>query len=327
MTFTAKCSDETFIELWKKLGSPGLVAKELGITSRGVTDRRANVESRYKIELPTWNDTSSRRVVVKKDEGRIDLDIPNGVVIVFSDAHFWPNVRTTAFRALLTLIKQLKPVAVLNNGDAFDGATVSRWPDISWMDRHKKPTVVDELNAVKDRLGEIEAITKAILAWMLGNHDARYEGKLAAVAPEFEGVVGFTLKEHFPAWKPCWTCWINGDTIVNHFYHTGIHDTHNNLLKGQVNSVTGHTHSLKVTPWTNAQGRTIYGVNTGTLADALSSHNVDYQHGLHGNHRSGFAVLTFRNSKLLMPELCQVWDEDTVNFRGHLLNADTGEVV
>ncbi|HEY6018725.1 MAG TPA: metallophosphoesterase [Candidatus Paceibacterota bacterium] len=327
MTFQAKHSDEEFMAVWKKYGSPTRVAQELGLNVRSVHTRRRAIEAKNKAKIDTWNDTSTRRIVIKKDEGRIDIDVENGVVIVFSDAHFWPNVRTTAFRALLALIKELKPVAVLNNGDAFDGATVSRWPDISWMDRQKKPTVIDELNAVKDRLGEIEAVWKCIWAWMLGNHDARYEAKLAAVAPEFEGVPGFTLKEHFPSWRPCWTFWINGNVRVNHFYHTGIHDTHNNLLKGQVHSVTGHTHSLKVSEWTNAMGETIYGVNTGTLANSLDQHNVDYQHGLHGNHRSGFAVLTFRNGRLLRPELVSVWDEDTFEFRGELRNADTGALI
>jgi hypothetical protein len=227
------------------------------------------------------------------------------------------------------MIRQLRPVAVICNGDAFDGGTISRYPRIGW---DKKPTVLEELVAVKDSLGEIEATVRgtcpgAELVWPLGNHDARYETKLAAVAPEFEGVAGFTLKDHFPGWRPCWTCWVNDNVRINHAWHTGIHDTHNNLLKGQCHQVTSHTHSLKVTPWTGSQGKTIYGVNTGTLADALGAHNTDYQHGMHGNHRSGFAVLTFRGGQLLMPELCQTWDENRVEFRGHLLDADTGAVV
>lgn len=320
-------SDSEFVNIWKKYGSPLLVAKHLKIDVRNAQGRRQRVENKLGISLPVTNDITSKRMVISREEGRIDTRINDGVVIVFSDAHYWPGVATTAHRALLALIKQLKPVAVVCDGDAFDGATVSRWPNSSWMDKQKKPTVIDELNAVKERLGEIESLTKADLIWPLGNHDARWETRLAAVAPEFEGVSGFTLKEHFPAWKPCWTYWINNDCRINHFYHTGMHDGHNNLLKGQVHAVTGHTHSLKVTPWTNARGETIYAVNTGTLSNALGEHNVDYRRGLHGNHRSGFAVLTFRDGKLLLPELVQVWDEDTVNFRGHLLNADTGAVV
>jgi len=318
-------TDEAFIELWNKLGSPALVAKELGGSVRTVHERRRTIESRHGVKLDTWNDTSSRRTVIKHNEGRVDLAIDNGTVIVFSDAHFWPGVRTTAFRALLSLIRQIKPAAVINNGDAFDGGTISRYPRIGW---DKKPSVLEELRAVDACLSEVEAAAKgAELVWPLGNHDARYETKLAASAPEFEGVRGFHLKDHFPNWKPCWTCWVNDDTCITHFYHSGIHAVHNNILKGQCNYVTGHTHSLKVTPWTNARGVTMWGVDTGCLADALGPHNLDYQQGRHGNHRSGFAVLTWRDGRMLMPELVSVWDEDTVEFRGHLLDADTGAII
>ena len=315
-------TDEQFIEVWNRLGSPTLVAKELNLSIRNCQERRS------KLNLETWNDTSVRRKVIKSHEGRIDLTIEKGTIIVFSDAHFWPNVRTTAFRGLLALIKQLKPVAIICNGDAFDGGTISKYPRIGW---DNKPTVKEEIDAVTSFLWEIYQTGREIgcstFCWPLGNHDARFETKLASAAPQFEGVKGFALKDHFVEWKPCWTTWINDVTCITHFYHTGLHDTHNNVLKAQVNYISGHTHSLKWTPWTDATGHTKYGVNTGTLANALDSHNADYQQGRHGNHRSGFAVLTYRDYKLQMPELVSVWDEDTIEFRGHLLDADTGEIV
>lgn len=320
-----KFSDADFIAAWRKLGSVTLISAALSLADSTVRKRRRECEHRYGIKLPTWNDLSTARTVIKRDEGRVDLNIDDGVVIVFSDAHYWPNVRTTAHRALLAMIRQLKPVAVICNGDAFDGGTISRYPRIGW---DKNPTVIEELNAVKSALDEVEScVIGAELIWPLGNHDARYETKLAASAPEFEGVAGFHLKDHFPRWRPCWTVWVNDETCITHFYHTGIHDTHNNVLKGQCHYVSGHTHSLKVTPWTDARGHTKYGVNTGTLADALGKHNVDYQGGRHGNHRSGFAVLTYRDGQLLMPELVIKHDEDTIEFRGHILDADSGAVL
>jgi len=322
----ASCTEEEFVAMWNKLGSPTRVAKELGITERKVYERRNYIQSKTGVDLKSWNDTSSRRITLKHDEGRIDMNIENGTVIVFSDAHFFPETRTTMQRSLCTLIKQLKPAVVVCNGDAFDGGTISRFPRIGW---DKKPTVIEELNAVDLYLEEIRnsAGLGTEFVWPLGNHDARYETRLAASAPEFEGVHGFHLKDHFPHWKPCWTFWINEDTCITHFYHTGIHDGHNNLLKGQCHYVTGHTHSLKTTFWTNAMGKTIYAVNTGTLNDALGSHNLDYQQGRHGNHRSGFAVLTYKDGRLLMPELVMKYDEDSFEFRGHVLHADTGEIL
>lgn len=322
------CTEDEFIALWKKYGSPQIVATQLKVSVRRVLERRRGIESMRGISLDTWNDTSTRRITLKHDEGRIDYNLQNGRVIVFSDAHYWPDQRTTMHRALLSMIKQLKPQVVVCNGDAFDGGSISRFPRIGW---DKKPSIIDELKAVDASLTEIQGAGKEAgvidYIWPLGNHDARYETKLAANAPEFEGVNGFHLKDHFPDWKPCWTFWINGNTCITHFYHTGIHDGHNNLLKGQCHYVTGHTHSLKTTFWTNAMGETIYAVNTGTLAEALGSHNVDYQQGRHGNHRSGFAVLTYRNGELLMPELAMKFDEDSFQFRGHILDADSGKIL
>lgn len=260
-----------------------------------------------------------------KHLGRIDLRVENGTVVVFSDPHYYPGVVTTAHRALLSAIKQLNPVAVICNGDAFDGAQMSRYPSIGWQER---PSVKDELEAVTERLGEIEALAKGKrLIWNLGNHDARYETRIANVLPELRGVEGVHLKDFFPLWSPAWVTWINGETCVTHFYHTGMHAVWNNLLKAQTHYVSSHRHQPEVRAYTNAKGETIYGVDTGTLADALGQHNLDYQQGRHGNHRSGFAVLTYRDGQLLMPELVQVWDEDTVQFRGHLLNADSLEVL
>ena len=102
----AACTDDEFISLWQKYGSPTRVAKELCINVRSVMLRRNRLAALGN-DLKTWNDTSERRIVLKHDEGRIDMDLENGVVIVFSDAHFWPETRTTMQRSLCTLIRQL----------------------------------------------------------------------------------------------------------------------------------------------------------------------------------------------------------------------------
>lgn len=330
MTAPAVPEDE-FIELFKTLGSPILIAKKLGVSPTNIHKRRARIERDRGIKLETHNgqrpcDYAERRI--RHTEGRVDFGILNGSVVVFSDAHFWPGLRTTAHRALLSLLPQIKPAVVVCNGDAFDGASISRFPAMSWMERDKKPSVVEELKACEEYLAEIEtAAGSAKLAWTMGNHDARFESRLAASAPEYGHISGFHLKDYFPRWTPCWTVWVNEETLICHRMAGGIHAPWNNLMRGQVNAVTGHLHSLKVTPLTDARGITKYGVDTGTLADPTGPQFSDYMEGKHGNWRSGFAVLTWRDGRLLMPELVQVFDEDTVEFRGHLLNADTGEVL
>lgn len=318
----ARISDEEFIKVFNKLGSPNLISKETGLCISGI------MQKMVRLQLKTWNDTSSRRVVKVTHEGRINYQIKTGKIIIFSDCHYLPDTRTTMHRALLAMIKHIKPEMIICNGDAFDGGTVSRWPRIGW---DNKPSVKQELDCCQLYLGEVEDVAKSVgcntLIWNLGNHDARFETKLAATASEYEGVNGFHLKDHFPKWMPSWVTWINEETIVTHNYHSGIHATHNNMLKGQVNYMTGHTHSLQVRPWTNARGDTLWAMDTGSIADSLGLHNVDYQQGRHGNHRSGFGLLSYVDGKLLMPEICMKFDEDSFEFRGHILDADSGEVI
>jgi uncharacterized protein YecE (DUF72 family) len=78
------------------------------------------------------------------------------------------------------------------------------------------PSIIQELKACDAALGEIEEAAKKArhnvqLPWCLGNHDARFENRLAANAPQYEQVHGFSLKDHFPAWRPCWAVWNGND--------------------------------------------------------------------------------------------------------------------
>jgi hypothetical protein len=239
---------------------------------------------------------------------------------VFSDAHFWPGVRTTAFKALLAFIRELKPKSIIANGDIFDGASISRFPRIGW---DSKPSVREELQACTDRMGEIEeAANGAKLYWPLGNHDARFETRLAQNSPEFEGVQGFTLKDRFPAWAPCWSVWINGEVVVKHRLKGGIHATRNNTLNAGKTTFTGHLHQLKVTPLDDYNG-TRWGVDTGTLAEPHGPQFLDYTEDGILDWRSGFAVATFHNGQMLWPELCRVLEFGKVDFRGHVIDVST----
>jgi hypothetical protein len=302
---------EEFVKLWQEMRSCSAIAKHLNTNVRDINKKRRKVEETLNIKLETH--TSE---IIKPYKGRIDLGVLNGVVIVFSDAHFWGQ-RTTAFQGLLWLIEELKPHAVIANGDIFDGAGISRHPAIMWS---KVPSVKEELAACLDAMGEIERCAKDArhnvkLIWPLGNHDARFENFLAANASQYGGVTGFSLRDHFPAWEPCWAAWINSETVVKHRYKGGIHATHNNTVNAGINIVTGHLHSLKVTPFSDYRG-VRYGVDTGCLADADGPQFQDYLEHNPTNWRSGFAVLSFFDGKILVPELCQKWSDGKVQFRG-----------
>jgi predicted phosphodiesterase len=327
-----KCTNEEFITVWNQLKSPAAVAKAFGMDVRTVYNKRKFIEQKYNIVLETENNTK-RTISFNKDKISEDLTkrleetrhsvrrgiaLEKGIVLVFSDAHFYPEDYSTAFRALLMFIKAYKPEVIVCNGDAFDGASISRHPRIGW---DSKPSVIDELKAVQDHLGSIEEAStfKSNLIWTLGNHDARFENFLAAQAPQYEGVQGFTLKDHFPLWQPCWSYWINNDVVVKHRWKGGRYAGSNNTTFAGTSIVTGHTHQLKVEPFTDYRG-TRYGIQTGCLANPMGDQFSDYTEDNPKDWRSGFAVLTFHDGKLLPPELVQVWDEEEgeVTFRGKI---------
>jgi hypothetical protein len=165
-------------------------------------------------------------------------------------------------------------------------------------------------------MGGIERVSKgAELIWTMGNHDARFETFLAAQVPQYEGVSGFTLKDHFPLWKPCWSYWINEDVCIKHRWKGGFGAGRANSLNAGVSMITGHTHNLAVQPVTDYNG-TRYGVQTGTLADPNSEQFVHYTEDGPKDWRSGFALLSFERGRLMLPELIQVCGEDEYEFRG-----------
>lgn len=310
-------NDEEFIELMRTHQSPAKVAELLGVSERNVYQRRRRIEQRHSVSLPSTGKRAHHYKHLQPVEhaARRLFSVQNGTVLVFSDAHFWPGVRTTAFKALLMFIREFKPRAIINNGDAFDGASISRFPRIGW---DSTPSVLEELKACKERLSEIEDIAdQARLFWPLGNHCARFENRLASNAPQYEGVQGFSLKDHFPSWAPCWSVWINNEVVVKHRLRGGIHATRNNVLAAGKTMVTGHLHQLKVTPFDDYNG-TRWGVDTGTLAEPSGPQFVNYLEDAPTDWRSGFAVLTFVDGQLLWPELCRVVRHDIVDFRGRL---------
>ena len=304
---TYKMTDAEFLDLWEKYKSSTKIAQVTGLNLRSISKRRRSMENKYGKSL-----ISEDAFGVTYDK-KVNVEIENGTVIVFSDAHFWDKNPTTAYRALLKIIKELKPKLVVANGDIFDGASNSRHPSIGWQD---KPTLASELEAAKDMMWEIAKVAKgAKLTWSLGNHDQRFDTYLAANANMYKDVEGFTIKDHFPEWQFAWATWVNGHTVIKHRFRGGIHATYNNTLHSGVSIVTGHLHSLKVTPFTDYNG-TRYGVDTGCLADIDGNQFSDYLETNPVNWRSGFVVLTFENYRLITPEIVEVIAEGEAVFRG-----------
>lgn len=317
-------SDEEFITLWNKVPSATRIAEVTGMNVRAVHARRASIEGRTGILLQSANRVGSNHdggaavkmvMSARRDINR--LEIESGVVLVGSDAHYTPSVIPTAHKALCNLAYDMgsEISAVILNGDILDGAQISRHPRVGWGNL---PNVKQELEAVQERLSEIEgAVAPGVrLMRTYGNHCARFEARLAAQVPEYEGVAGFTLREHLPMWTDSLRIDINEDVVVIHDWHSGLHSGWNDVLKGGCSVVTGHTHELGFKAHKGFKDRINFGVKTGMLAED-DQPQFDYRKGKPGmNWRSGFAVLTFVDGVLIQPEFCAVEADGRAWFRG-----------
>lgn len=315
---SATCSDSEFIQLYRQVG-PLETARRLNIAPRNVFKRRGVLEKKYQtvIVAPSeGNGARGRSWKPSEHPQRLSVNVQNGIVLVGSDAHLWPGDESLITRAFIKFCKELKPQAVILNGDVMDFPNVSRHPPIGW---ETIPHVQDEVEHAQEILSRIEKATfKARKIWTLGNHDARFETRLATVAPEYGRVHGVHLRDHFPNWEPCWSIWVNDDTVIKHRFKGGVHAVYNNAVFSGKNIITGHLHSAKVTPFTDYNG-TRYGVDTGCMAHCGARQFVDYTEDSPKNWVSAFCILTFVDGQLLWPELVSAFDDTRVQFRGKLI--------
>jgi predicted phosphodiesterase len=305
-------SDEDFIAAFKRLGSPEAVSKATGLGIRTVYRKRKDLLEKHGVELESFaaHQKNKKIMTIIPDDRRVILHaVENGMVFIASDCHYWPDQITTAHKAFVELIKEYKPKTIILNGDVFDGAQVSRHPPLMGT---VTPTPKQEIEACQDRLDEIASASKnARKFWTFGNHDTRLFSRLAANTPELVEMV--SLFDHFPGWQTCWRVDINDDTVIKHRWHGSLHSNFQNTLKSGKNIVTGHLHMLKVTPWSDLNGRR-WGVDSGTLAEPYGD-QFTYTESNPVNWCSGFVVLTYKNGRLLPPELCEVID-GVAYFRG-----------
>lgn len=328
----SKISDSEFLAAWAEHSSVSKIAEIYGLSERQIYNRRLRIEKKTGKSLPSVNlrkfgnpydrtplDNPALQSLYASPT-RLHQDMQTGTAIIFSDAHYWPGIVSTAHRALINLIKELKPKLVVGNGDIFDMASPSHW---GRRDFSPLPNVRQEVEACQERLGEIEGAVQrgCRLVRTIGNHCVRFTKKLVAVAAEFEGLKGFALTDHFPKWQECWSLHVNpqtdGWTEIKHRWKGGMHSSFNNAKESSVHYCTGHDHALRIQEFTNRRG-TWYGVNSGTLADP-DGPQFSYGEDSPMNHRSGFAVLTYHKGILLRPAICRVLSETEVDFERRVI--------
>jgi hypothetical protein len=224
-------------------------------------------------------------------------------------------------RAFKKFVADIKPSAVILNGDVMDFPRISRHPQ-NW---ESAPDPQEEIEAAQDHLNDLVQACKrgTHKVWTLGNHDARFELMIASAAPQYRGVRGVHLSDHFGAWQKAMSCFINervegGATMVKHKPQgSGVNATRSTVLNSGVSTVNGHLHRQGVRSVSNYGRFDLYGVDTGCVAD--KEHRAfSYCEDSPLDWRSGFALLTYRDGLLMPPELFTKWDDKHVWFRGQL---------
>jgi len=241
------------------------------------------------------------------------IEVKNGVVLVGSDLHIWPGAESVTLRAFKKFCKELKPVAVILNGDVLDFPQISRHPPLNW---ELTPSPAEEIEAAQYHLHEIiQAAPRGCRKiWTLGNHDARFEAKLAQIAREYRNIRGIHLHDHFPLWERGWSCSINDRIVVKHRFKGGVHATYNNTIHAGRTIITGHLHSAMVRAFTDYNG-TRWGVDTGCMAE--TDHPAfEYTEDNPKSWVSGFGVFTFKDGRLMWPELVTKYSSESMQWRG-----------
>lgn len=306
-------TDEYFLSIFAKHGA-AKTSEILGTTERNVYARRRRLEGAHGqlVHAPTKGQPQA--------PGRVHVELKNGTALIGSDFHIWPGEASTCLRAFKKFIKDIQPSAIILNGDVMDFPRISRHPQ-NW---ESAPDPQEEIEAAQDHLNDMELASKrgTKRIWTLGNHDARFELMIASSAPQYRGVKGVHLSDHFSTWSKAMSCFINenvpgGATMVKHRLKGGMNATRANALNSGVSVVTGHLHCQNVRPFSDYNRFDRYGVDTGCVAD--KDHRAfSYTEDSPLDWRSGFALLTWKDGVLMPPELITKMDEKNVWFRGAL---------
>lgn len=306
-------SDAQIIEAFKLYGSPQRIADELGLSLRRVYSRRNQIEEKYGIILTSYaNDQTKRSKIELPRNGIRQIADVEGPVVVFGDAHWWPGQpKSTAHRALLEVIREVKPSMIVANGDLLDLPTSSRHPPLGYGEQPSHD-VAQEIGIAQEYLAEIEALAKpgCLLVYNLGNHCMRFAARIAANAPELAAVKGARLEDHFTAWSMGVSLMVNGNVMIKHRPPKGgIHSTWGSIVSSGLDAIVcNHLHALKITPFTSYRSRRAYGVDCGCLSDfGPAVPQFQYTEDAPVGWASGFAVLHIeKGGKMLPPELCEV---------------------
>lgn len=301
--------DQEFISAWQAAGgSPQEMSKQQNISVKNVFARRRKVEDRTGVMLGApYRGAPVVSDMTPEFPDWQELEIKNGLLVAFSDSHLVPHKKSAAHKALVKLVHELQPTAIVDMGDLLDFASISRHHRIGW---DKQISVKEEVTWAKDCLDELEEAGPKRMKKLRtrGNHDQRYAGHISNNLSSYEGLKGFSLEDQLPDWPVSWAIKVNDESLfISHRWKGGLHGPFNNTLWAGVSHATGHQHKQQVYSLTDLRGDR-WGIDVGCLSSIYSPH-FRFLEGRPRNYRSGFAVFRFVNYKLRHPELVRVIDE------------------
>jgi hypothetical protein len=317
-----KATDAQIIDALKFHKSIKKAALSLDMSERRMHERVGRIEQETGEQFALDNHIVHRRNRWEPPYPEIRLKVDDAVLACYSDSHFWPGTESTAYRALVELLPQIRPSHLVDLGDSLDAASISRHPPIGW---ENKPRLEAELDAMTQYKRVLRGAAKGASAFIIhSNHAQRFDTYFASHASEMRGIRGTRLADHVE--EPIYLrCFINDHTLLIHSIRSGIHAQYNNVQAAHISVISGHLHSQQCRPRTtlsrvNGGTHTIYGVDVGMLAPCEGP-QFNYRNGTPSDWRSGFCVLTFRGGVLMPPEFCYVIDEDAgeVFWRGQML--------
>ena len=84
--------DEEFMEMFERLGAAEM-SRQTEYTQRAIHGRRRSLERQYNVVLSPPN-RNLQRIDVERTARR-EYDLEDGRVLIFSDAHYWPQIIPT----------------------------------------------------------------------------------------------------------------------------------------------------------------------------------------------------------------------------------------
>lgn len=194
-------------------------------------------------------------------------------ILIIPDCHI-PYEDTRAWNLVMKVGKWLKPNRIIIQGDFPDFYSVSSHS----KDPSRKQNLQWEVDAVRKKLDEVDALGATDKHWIAGNHDDRLTRYLQDKAPELFGLVGipqlFTLPERGWTYTPYKDHRKIGKLYATHDVGTaGRYAVYNALDLYHHSIITAHTHRLSYVVEGNAVGEYKLSASFGWLGDVAQ---IDY---------------------------------------------------